>query len=244
VTQPDAAIGCDAGSSARYRWVLHGGALRLTALDDPCAGRAVLLGTEFEPALPYPDTGSVLAEAGRAYVVPDFGVPFRMLTPTGSVTYVEVHREDEIWFTGAAPGNDPSESVSIGVIDGAPANACERHGEKQAIDPGMAGAIAHLESLADQGLRAASRTEATVGGLPAARFEIDATRVPTTCASGVAPWMVGGYPLFVQDGSVITLVEPVPGTVVVIAVRPPDAASAPSPWAESLVGSIEFQPTP
>jgi hypothetical protein len=75
----------------------------------------------------------------------------------------------------------------------------------------------------------------TIDGQAGATFRLTA---PPTCDRGLALFSRNGRAFTVQDGAMVTLVEPRPGKVVAAIVsREPGVDPA---WSDALLGSIDF----
>jgi hypothetical protein len=231
--QERAAIGCEAGSTARYRWVVEAGSLRLEAIDDACAARRLLLENVFEAVLPSGDTGPRSVAPDTTLLVSRFAVPFRLTTP-GSGLFASRHDAEAVSVSESADGG----FVQVVPASSGAADPCDRFSPAEAIPPGLDAAIAFVEGRASVGVGVERLPDVTVGDLAGPTFRLTGS---TSCDRGVGLFSHGGRALMVQDGGTVTLIEPRPGQVVAIIVSPPGPDPA---WLEDLLHSIDFVDPP
>jgi hypothetical protein len=230
VRQERAAIGCAAGSIARYRWSIADAHLRLEASDDDCVARRLLLDRTFEAVLPSGDTNSVPVQAGSTVIASRFAVPFRLTVPAGGLL-AQSHSADTV-----AVSDDPEGRflTIVPVVAGA-ADPCDRFTAGAPLEPGLAAAVAYLEGLGDLGATVERQPEVAIGDRPGPTFRLTG---PASCEGRFAVFARNGRALTVPDGASVTLVEPRPGAVVAIIVGA-DPGGDPA-WVSALLGSIDF----
>jgi hypothetical protein len=236
--QTIAALGCEKGSSASYRWAADATRITLTPISDDCTDRRTLLGGSFERNLPYGGNHEPTVPAGATYIVPELGL--RLTIPTSGDGAVWNHGLGRLALSHGDTDHWQLSRMVLGVSAMcAPFTQVDVHG-------GIAGVLAYLDRLESEGVTLEDRQSTTVAGLPATVGTLrigerscgEGFRGPDLFGSGLNE---GGFS--VRDGERITIFTTADGTVWVLATYASDASSA--AWADALTGSLEFvQATP